>query len=261
MIPRTWVASILSLVPWLTFAGEPQLYKLHFREGAEYCAVARTPEDWKYASEKWPDALAPGNWEVRKDSTLPPPGYLIRWNGEYGPVPPNYGPNVFRFEWTGAKPEFFSIAPDRWEAPPKAEFVFRRDSRIGWEGKGDAAKVTIGGKRFERTGKRWRETYSDAILSTDAQWLVLQSTDGRIVHRTIFGPGPNMPLDGVAHIDVFHVPSGRRKIRLEVRQTDDAGLAALFGETRIFESQYLFIRVDTRPLRTHFLVCKLPAEP
>ncbi|MBL0159116.1 MAG: hypothetical protein IPP47_18685 [Bryobacterales bacterium] len=261
MIPRACIVTALSLIPWLTFAGEPKLYKLRFREGAEYCAVARTPEDWKYTSEKWPDPLVPGNLEVRKDPTLPSPGYLIRWNGEYGIVPPNYSPSVFRFEWTGAKPEFFSIEPKSWESAPQAEFVYRRDSRIGWEGKGDAAKVIIGGKRFERTGKRWTRTDSDTILSMDANWLVLQSGDGPIVHHTIFGPGPDRPLDGLAHIDVFHVPSGQRRIRLEVKQTDDAGLDSLFGETRIFESQYLFIRVDTRPLRTHFLVCKLPVEP
>ena len=148
MIPRACIVTALSLIPWLTFAGEPKLYKLRFREGAEYCAVARTPEDWKYTSEKWPDPLVPGNLEVRKDPTWPSPGYLILWNGEYGIVPPNYSPSVFRFEWTGAKPEFFSIEPKSWESAPQAEFVSRRDSRIGWEGEGDAATVIIGGKRL-----------------------------------------------------------------------------------------------------------------
>ncbi len=242
-------------------AEESKLYKLRFREGAERCAVVRISEEWQYAPRMWPRPLSPGRWEIRKDSTLPAPGYLPRWNGEYGVAPDNYSLNVFRFEWTGRKPEFTPAQPQRWMTATKIPVIVRQDQRVRSDGLGDDAKVVVGGKRFERTGKHWQRSYHDAMLSADDKWLVLQSTDGRIVHRTIFGPGPDRPMGGRAHIDVYHVPTGERKIRLEVNQTEDQGLDSLFTETRIYESRYLFLRVDPRPQRVYFLVCRLTAEP
>ncbi|MGC4055665.1 MAG: hypothetical protein QM757_43135 [Paludibaculum sp.] len=38
---------------------------------------------------------------MRKDATASAPGYLLRWNGEFGDVPDNYSDNVFqiRVDW------------------------------------------------------------------------------------------------------------------------------------------------------------------
>jgi hypothetical protein len=139
--------------PFLAWCKEPDLYKLRFHEGAEYCALIQTPESWKYAASKEPHPLRPGKWNLRKDPQLPEPGYLVRWNGEYGIAPDNYSQNVFRFEWTGAKPEFFPIPADRWDSALKLPYRFQMDTRVNPESEGDAAKLIVGGKRFGRTGK------------------------------------------------------------------------------------------------------------
>jgi hypothetical protein len=255
-----WIPSLLAF-SFVAIAATPEMYKLRFREGAGHCAIATLPESWNYTAEKWPTPFSPGKWNLRKDPQLPEPGYLMRWNGEYGIAPDNYSQNVFRFEWTGAKPEFVSIPADRWDAAFKLPFSYRMDTRVNPESEGDSAKLIVGGKRFGRTGKHWGNTDHDAVLSEDGKWLVVQSTDGRIVHETTFGSGPNRPVDGPAHIDVYHVPSSQRSIRLEIKLTGGAGLSGLVGNTRLYESRYLFLRVDARPQWTRFLVCKLPAEP
>jgi hypothetical protein len=126
---------------------------------------------------------------------------------------------------------------------------------------GDDPTVTVEGRSFERTGKHWNQSYSDAILTSDKKWLVLQSTDGKIVNRTLFGEGLGLPLDGPIHVDVYRMQTGKRYIRLEIHQTEHQDLAGFLGNTHIYEDRYLFLRVDPRWMQVYYLACKLPAEP
>lgn len=260
MSSRTVVLLLLLLIDVIASAKDPKLYKLRFREGAENCAVVRIPDLWVYSSQRWPRPLSPGQRELRKNPSAPEPGFLVRWNGEYGGAPDNYSENVYRFEWTGPEPAFFPISADHWLTASRVETTWWGNTRAPSFG-GDPPEVVIDGKSFERTGKHWTGTPSDAILAPDQRWLVLQSSDGRIVRRTLFGEGPDRPLAGRVHIDVYHVPTGKRKIRLEINQTGGQGLITFLADTAIYEGRYLFLRVDPRPQQTHFLVCKLPTEP
>ncbi|MBN9663527.1 MAG: hypothetical protein J0H49_35340 [Acidobacteria bacterium] len=260
MNPRLTALALVLQIGGFAFAKEPKLYKLRFREGAEHCAVVRIPDSWQYRPERLPDELTPGRWELRKNPSAPEPGFLVRWNGEYGGAPDNYSDNVFRFEWSGPEPAFFPTSLEQWVTASRVETTWRWNSHAPSFG-GDPPAVVIDGKSFERTGKHWTGTPSDAILAPDKRWLVLQSSDGRIVRRTLFGEGPDRPLGGRVHIDVYHVPTGKRKIRLEINQTGGQGLITFLADTAIYEGRYLFLRVDPQPQQTHFLVCKLPSEP
>ncbi|MGJ5816727.1 hypothetical protein [Paludibaculum fermentans] len=202
MLPRIAVLALVLLIGGIAYAKEPKLYKLRFREGAENCAVVRIPDSWHYRPGRLPDELTPGRWELRKDATAPSPGYLLRWNGEPGYVPDNYSDNMFRFEWTSDKPVFFPVAPERWAAASRMKMSWSGNKGTHVIG-GDDPKMTVEGRSFERTGKHWNQSYGDAILTSDKKWLVLQSTDGKIINRTIFGEGPGLPLDGPIHVDVY----------------------------------------------------------
>jgi hypothetical protein len=257
--PRS-VASLVLLIAGIAFAKEPKLYKLRFREGAENCAVVRIPTPWQYSPERIPREPVEGRWELRKDATASAPGYLLRWNGEFGDVPDNYSDNVFRFEWIGTKPAFFPVAPERWTAASKMKMSWAGNKGTHVIG-GDDPTVTVEGRTFERTGKHWNQSYADAILTADKKWLVLQSTDGKIVNRTLFGEGPGLPLGGPIHVDVYWMPTGKRSISLKIDQTEHQGLSAFLDNTHIYEDRYLFLRVDPRGKQMYYLVCKLPAEP
>ncbi|MGJ5816529.1 hypothetical protein [Paludibaculum fermentans] len=260
MTHRIVARALLLLLAGVASAREPKLYKLKFREGAANCAVVPIPEDWQYSPEQWPRPLSPGRWELRKDATAPEPGYLLRWNGEDGSVPANYSQSVFRLEWTGDKPAFLPVARQRWAGASRMSATWWGNTRAP-SFSGDDPKVVIEGRSFERTGKHWIGTPGDAILAPDKRWLVLQSSDGGIVRRTLFGEGPDRPLAGRVHIDVYHVPTGRRTIQLEIDQTGGQGLITFLADTSIYEGRYLFLRVDPRPQQVHYLVCKLPPEP
>ncbi|MBN9663525.1 MAG: hypothetical protein J0H49_35330 [Acidobacteria bacterium] len=258
--PRVALVALILLVEGIAHAKEPKLYKLRFREGAEHCAVVRIPDSWQYRPDRLPDELTPGRWELRKDATAPAPGYLLRWNGELGYVPANYSNNVFRFEWTSDKPVFFPVAPERWAAASRMKMSWWGNKGTHVIG-GDDPTVTVEGRSFERTGKHWNQSYSDAILTSDKKWLVLQSTDGKIINRTLFGEGPGLPLDGPIHVDVYWMQTGKRYIRLKIKQSERQDLSYFLNNAHIYEDRYLFLRVDPRGKQMYYLVCKLPAEP
>ncbi|MGJ5816530.1 hypothetical protein [Paludibaculum fermentans] len=260
MIHRTNALTLLLLLAGVASAKEPKLYKLKFREGAEICAVVRIPEPWQYSPERIPKEPVTGRWELRKDPTAPEPGYLLRWNEEFGSVPANYSLNVFRLEWTGGKPEFTPVERRRWATGSKPAMAWDGNTRAHSSGDPDP-RVVVDGRSFLRTGKHWIGSSSDAILGADKQWLVLQSSDGRIVNRTLWGEGPGHPLAGRIHVDVYHVPTGRRSIQLEIDQAGNQDLTLFVNNTFFYEGRYLFLRVDPRSMPIHYLICKLPLEP
>ncbi len=252
--------SLLLLLASPASAKDPKLYKLQFREGAGYCAVVQIPDPWQYSPDRLPDVLMPGRWELRKDPTMPEPGYLLRWNGELGYVAANYSRNVFRLDWTRDKPAFFPVARQRWAVASRMTAI-RWGNTLASSPDDPDPNVVVNGRSFPRTGKHWIGSASDAILAPDKRWLVLQSSDGAMVHRTLWGEGPDHPLAGRVHIDVYHVPTGQRKIQLEIDQTGGQGLITFLADTSIYEGRYLFLRADPRPQQLHYLICKLPPEP
>lgn len=260
MNPRTASLALLLLLAGAASAGEPKLYKLKFLAGAGYCAVVRTPDSWQYSPERWPHPLTPGQWELRKDPTAPEPGYLLRWNGEYGYVPANYSLNVFRLDWTGGQPALLPAARQRWAVASRMTATTWGNTHAYSSGDPDP-NVVVEGRSFRRTGKHWIGSASDALLAPGKRWLVLQSSDGGIVHRTLWGEGPDHPLAGRVHIDVYHVPTGQRTIQLEINQTEGQGLTTFLADTSIYDGRYLFLRVDPRPQQLHYLICRLPPEP
>lgn len=124
----------------------------------------------------------------------------------------------------------------------------------------DDSAIVIEGKPFVRAGKHWSQSDGDAILTANKKWLVLQSIDGRIVNRTLFGEGPGLPVAGRIHVDVHEMQTGKRRISLEIDQTEHQGFSSFVNSTRIYDDHYLLLRVDPRGKQIHYLVCKLPIE-
>lgn len=173
---------------------------------------------------EYPKEPLEGRWELRKgrNSALARLPSSLEWGAWV--CAGQLQRQCFRFEWTSDKPVFFPVAPERWAAASKMKMSWWGNKGTHVIG-GDDPTVTVEGRSFERTGKHWNQSYSDAILTSDKKWLVLQSTDGKIVNRTLFGEGPGLPLDGPIHVDVYRMRTGKRYIRLEMDQSERQDLS------------------------------------